>query len=1080
MMTRSHLTRSASAIVLALCIAAPVGAKEIGTTAAVNPATYGTPPDAGRRTLLLGADVVFKEAVETEGRGQTQILFLDESTLTIGPNSKIVLDEFVYDPAAADGTLSISMAQGVLRYVGGKISKTGGVSIETPSAIIGVRGGISVVKHDPGTGDTSVLAPFGIITIKTPGSDPGGSGEGEDDDGTTADSTVLVTVGSDGSVESTEVDPDDVASLFSNFQGGTGDGLGNEEVEEGFNENPPPSNDPSADPGSYTPNHNIGTNTIGGIDLNIDPGEVNQNNNAAGPPEVAPPPPPPNMAPDAMNDLYNTLQDTVLIVPMGATDLNANDLDEAGMPPVTAFDAVSAFGGAVVANADGSFTYTPPAGFFGTDTFEYTVTDAGELMDTATASIVVSGIIGGRVMLTTDPFTTDDGGLVTDPFLQNFIGGPDLDSNTGFSDAIYNPASGVLALPIVGVALPAPCENAAGAACLFPTLAFGTEFEFDVIAVPGEGPFEATGYVSNFDFDFYYFDATNSTAGFEDTAFIFGGNPTDLSNPALANGTVRTYDLRPDPNLSPSVIPFVSQFAGGNFTNPSVSPYYLVEPTSGGFDTTTPIGVEEFLFNGAQTLQASFAIQGQWAAQKSILVGVAGGLFESEDDEGAIVITEGTRGTARYDATEDTTRFTAQIGSVPDENDDHFFGPDLDYFVLHNNDPWGVNSNPSDIFTSGNFEITHSGIGTVNGYRHVASATDTAFVPGMRVDHTSESNPLRGYFAVLGQSVEFPEGPVFSDPYPVMTENDLPFGAEQGLFMATDTTTNSLFARFNFDTDAIPDGPVTDITDGRFTFGGIGGTRGTYIDEQHFGARNVGGPSAPQGDINGEPGESFTFNPDGFRSLMVAHDVVGEPTFKPGVDYCECDYLKWGYWTSEFIWDDSQSEVFRTERFHLGTFAAGELPTQGDINDLRTAGAVANFDGHMIGNVWDNTGEVAEQYIEAANFDAFWNFGSQDGTFAVDDFDGAAFSGSINAKGDIAVSPLGAHFSGSDTAMRGSTEVQIDIDGSFFQGATTAADHIGGHGVIYDTGTGGEVPIPGEEYRATVTFAADGDVTIPQ
>ena len=42
---------------------------------------------------------------------------------------------------------------------------------------------------------------------------------------------------------------------------------------------------------------------------------------------------------------------------------------------ITAFDAVSANGGAVVNNGDGTFTYTPALNFTGIDTFTYTVTD---------------------------------------------------------------------------------------------------------------------------------------------------------------------------------------------------------------------------------------------------------------------------------------------------------------------------------------------------------------------------------------------------------------------------------------------------------------------------------------------------------------------------------------------------------------------------------------------------------------------------------------------------------------------------------------------------------------------------------
>jgi hypothetical protein len=70
------------------------GNKIVGTAAVVNPASLGTPPGEQRRTLLVGTNVVFKERVQTQGLGQTQIPFLDQSTLTVAPNSETVLKSF--------------------------------------------------------------------------------------------------------------------------------------------------------------------------------------------------------------------------------------------------------------------------------------------------------------------------------------------------------------------------------------------------------------------------------------------------------------------------------------------------------------------------------------------------------------------------------------------------------------------------------------------------------------------------------------------------------------------------------------------------------------------------------------------------------------------------------------------------------------------------------------------------------------------------------------------------------------------------------------------------------------------------
>ncbi len=124
---------------------------EVGTTAASNTDTTGTPPRMATRNLFIGTNVFFEERIETSKTGQTQLLFLDESALTIGSNSDVVLDKFVYDPKTSKGELALSIGAGLFRFVGGRISKTAGVRIETPTATIGIRGGIAIVKVEPGT-----------------------------------------------------------------------------------------------------------------------------------------------------------------------------------------------------------------------------------------------------------------------------------------------------------------------------------------------------------------------------------------------------------------------------------------------------------------------------------------------------------------------------------------------------------------------------------------------------------------------------------------------------------------------------------------------------------------------------------------------------------------------------------------------------------------------------------------------------------------------------------------------------------------------------------------------------------------
>ncbi len=153
-----------AALLAVSVILAPVaGAQqtEVGTTAAVNTDTKGTPPRMATRNLFIGANVFFEERIETSETGQAQLLFLDESALTIASNSDVVIDKFIYDPKTSRGELALSIGAGVFRFVGGRISKTTAVTIKTPTATIGIRGGIAFIKVEPGTGATSAAFLFG-------------------------------------------------------------------------------------------------------------------------------------------------------------------------------------------------------------------------------------------------------------------------------------------------------------------------------------------------------------------------------------------------------------------------------------------------------------------------------------------------------------------------------------------------------------------------------------------------------------------------------------------------------------------------------------------------------------------------------------------------------------------------------------------------------------------------------------------------------------------------------------------------------------------------------------------------------
>ena len=81
----------------------PAMAQDIGTAAAVNTLSQSTPPGEKIRVLQIGARVVHNERIQTSASGTVQLLFLDKTTLSVGPNSILVIDNFVYDPATGTG-----------------------------------------------------------------------------------------------------------------------------------------------------------------------------------------------------------------------------------------------------------------------------------------------------------------------------------------------------------------------------------------------------------------------------------------------------------------------------------------------------------------------------------------------------------------------------------------------------------------------------------------------------------------------------------------------------------------------------------------------------------------------------------------------------------------------------------------------------------------------------------------------------------------------------------------------------------------------------------------------------------------
>ena len=85
--------------------------------------------------------VEMRDLIETL-KGRANIKFVDDTKVSVTEYSKLLIDEFVYNPEKKTGKLSLKAALGTIRYSSGKIAKNSrqNVKIKSPTASVSVRG----------------------------------------------------------------------------------------------------------------------------------------------------------------------------------------------------------------------------------------------------------------------------------------------------------------------------------------------------------------------------------------------------------------------------------------------------------------------------------------------------------------------------------------------------------------------------------------------------------------------------------------------------------------------------------------------------------------------------------------------------------------------------------------------------------------------------------------------------------------------------------------------------------------------------------------------------------------------------
>jgi len=362
-------------------------------------------------------------------------------------------------------------------------------------------------------------------------------------------------------------------------------------------------------------------------------------------------------------------------------------------------------------------------------------------------------------------------------------------------------------------------------------------------------------------------------------------------------------------------------------------------------------------------VQASLSVIGVGSSQTSVIA-VDTGAFGGSGGTAPLsqgVVGSNLRGTAQVTAIGAPTTIVGSPSALTDATGAALYG---------NTAPTGfVIATPnarelSGVPVGGTLAATNYGILNPIIAGTVPSGVGTSRVP--------PATTLTGQFAGIGQTL-------FGSTS--LTPAASPYIVAGAMGLTADPASNRIFASFG-GADPLTSGTsgVSNITLG---FGGIGGSapNSAFIDNNLFAAtESTNNPAS----INGQ---TLTFGGSASNAAalyFVNSNLVPYTALPAGVSYCACQFLQWGYWGGEIATDVTTGSVSaRRDRFHLGTWVAGVQTPQTDINTMISQGIQATYTGHVIGTVNNN----GANYLATGALTGTYNFGLQQGTLSVNNFD---------------------------------------------------------------------------------------------
>jgi hypothetical protein len=153
-------------VVFALVLGPAAFAADVGEVVLVRNQVRGTPPGGAVRALTAGDGVALGLTVETGADSAAKLAFDPSGALTLGPRARVVVDRARVDQATGRADSALSLLTGQIRLALGRLFR-GEVAIDTPTAVVGVKGTDLRVEVEDGTGTTTVVVTEGVVEVRS-------------------------------------------------------------------------------------------------------------------------------------------------------------------------------------------------------------------------------------------------------------------------------------------------------------------------------------------------------------------------------------------------------------------------------------------------------------------------------------------------------------------------------------------------------------------------------------------------------------------------------------------------------------------------------------------------------------------------------------------------------------------------------------------------------------------------------------------------------------------------------------------------------------------------------------------------